>query len=221
MASADVAYLLSFSIIMLNTDLHNPNIKEDKKMTLDDFIRNNRNYGMEVSAGRDLPNTLLKAIYDSIMSEPIRTLKDGLEGEITPERWRDLILQGEQLRDIDKFLLNVPTDVNAAFAGRTNEQSAVLPSTVAKGDVGVLQGGMYGPQLFIFLWPSVLASLSSVLQPTNAHPKIDIEDEDAESSVATTPELVQMALDGFFLCARISAQHGLQVSFHSRRSCIQ
>ncbi len=31
--SADVAFVLAFSVIMLQTDLHNPAIKEEKKMT--------------------------------------------------------------------------------------------------------------------------------------------------------------------------------------------
>lgn len=48
LASADVAYLLSFSIIMLNTDLHNPNIRPEKRMTPGDFVRNNRNYGKDI-----------------------------------------------------------------------------------------------------------------------------------------------------------------------------
>ncbi len=48
LASADVAYLLSFSIIMLNTDLHNPNIRPEKRMTPADFVRNNRNYGKDI-----------------------------------------------------------------------------------------------------------------------------------------------------------------------------
>jgi Sec7-like guanine-nucleotide exchange factor len=40
--SASVAYVLSFSILMLNTDLHNPSVARKEKMTLDEFIRNNR-----------------------------------------------------------------------------------------------------------------------------------------------------------------------------------
>ena len=40
---------------MLNTDLHNPNIKAENKMSLGDFVKQNKNYGSEVSAGVDLP----------------------------------------------------------------------------------------------------------------------------------------------------------------------
>jgi brefeldin A-inhibited guanine nucleotide-exchange protein len=41
--SADTAFILAFSVIMLNTDLHNPSIKDDRRMTAEGFIRNNRN----------------------------------------------------------------------------------------------------------------------------------------------------------------------------------
>jgi brefeldin A-inhibited guanine nucleotide-exchange protein len=41
-ANADVAYVLAFSIIMLNTDLHNASIVANKKMTLEQFLSNNR-----------------------------------------------------------------------------------------------------------------------------------------------------------------------------------
>jgi len=39
---ADTVFLLAFAIVMLNTDLHNKNIKPDRKMKLDDFVRNLR-----------------------------------------------------------------------------------------------------------------------------------------------------------------------------------
>ena len=34
----EVTYLLTFSIIMLNTDRHNPNIRSDRRMTLVPFL---------------------------------------------------------------------------------------------------------------------------------------------------------------------------------------
>ena len=38
--TADTIFLLAFAIIMLNTDLHNSSIKPERKMKLDDFIKN-------------------------------------------------------------------------------------------------------------------------------------------------------------------------------------
>lgn len=38
--SVDTVFLIAFAIIMLNTDLHNPNIKQARKMKLEAFIKN-------------------------------------------------------------------------------------------------------------------------------------------------------------------------------------
>ena len=66
--SADTVYILSFSVIMLNTDLHNKNIKEEKKMTLAQFLRNNRN----IDDGECVSAELLGQLYHSIKQEEIR-----------------------------------------------------------------------------------------------------------------------------------------------------
>ena len=61
-ASADTAYVLAYSIIMLTTDLHSDRVR--KKMTKDEFIKNNRG----INDSEDLPNEYLSKIYDEIAS---------------------------------------------------------------------------------------------------------------------------------------------------------
>ncbi|CAD7702431.1 unnamed protein product [Ostreobium quekettii] len=70
--SADVAYILSYSMIMLNTDLHNPQVKE--KMTKEAFLKNNRG----INDGGDLPKELLEAIYERILANEIKMRDDSL-----------------------------------------------------------------------------------------------------------------------------------------------
>ena len=70
--TADVAFILAFSIIMLNTDLHNPSIKEDRRMTKEGFIRNNRG----IADGGDLPDDLLNSIFDRIRKNQISLKED-------------------------------------------------------------------------------------------------------------------------------------------------
>jgi len=41
-ASADAVYVLAFSTVMLNTDLHNPMMEDHRRMTLEAFINNNQ-----------------------------------------------------------------------------------------------------------------------------------------------------------------------------------
>ncbi|XP_071735086.1 ARF guanine-nucleotide exchange factor GNOM-like [Rutidosis leptorrhynchoides] len=66
LANKDAALLLSYSLILLNTDQHNAQVK--KKMTEEDFIRNNR----RINGGNDLPREYLSELYHSISENEIR-----------------------------------------------------------------------------------------------------------------------------------------------------
>jgi len=63
--SADTACILAFSMMMLHTDAHNPNVKQ--KMTKEEWYRNNRG----IDEGRDLPQEFLSQLYDRIVGEEI------------------------------------------------------------------------------------------------------------------------------------------------------
>mmetsp|Transcript_13530 Transcript_13530/g.18710 ORF Transcript_13530/g.18710 Transcript_13530/m.18710 type:complete len:849 (-) Transcript_13530:52-2598(-) len=64
----DVGYILAFSLIMLNTDAHNPNIKPENKMNKEQFVTNNRG----INNGKDLPREYLEALYDKIVQNEIK-----------------------------------------------------------------------------------------------------------------------------------------------------
>ncbi|GMH32506.1 hypothetical protein BSKO_00340 [Bryopsis sp. KO-2023] len=94
--SADVAYVLSYSMIMLNTDAHNDQVKN--KMTKEGFVRNNRG----INDDADLPEEYLGAIYDRIVENEIKMRDDSLlDGTMDAQSlaqnnkalaWRDLFL---------------------------------------------------------------------------------------------------------------------------------
>ncbi|RHY09045.1 hypothetical protein DYB36_013527 [Aphanomyces astaci] len=65
-------FLGAFSMIMLNTDLHNANIRADKKMSCADFVKNNVNYGLS-NQGTPLPEPFLISIYHNIATNQFRT----------------------------------------------------------------------------------------------------------------------------------------------------
>ncbi|XP_077867851.1 brefeldin A-inhibited guanine nucleotide-exchange protein 1-like, partial [Saccoglossus kowalevskii] len=65
-ASADTAYVLAYSIIMLTTDLHSSQVKH--KMTKEQYIKMNRG----INDSKDLPEDFLSAIYDEIADNEIR-----------------------------------------------------------------------------------------------------------------------------------------------------
>ncbi|KAI8286882.1 Protein transport protein SEC7 [Colletotrichum sp. SAR11_240] len=64
-ANADTAYVLAYSVIMLNTDLHSSKIA--KRMSKEEFIKNNRG----INDNADLPDEYLLGIYDEIASNEI------------------------------------------------------------------------------------------------------------------------------------------------------
>ncbi|XP_075149859.1 cytohesin steppke isoform X2 [Haematobia irritans] len=68
--NTDTCYVLSFAIIMLNTSLHNPSVKD--KPTVEQFISMNRG----INNGGDLPRTLLESLYESIRTEPFKIPQD-------------------------------------------------------------------------------------------------------------------------------------------------
>lgn len=68
-SNKDAAYVLAFQTIMLNTDLHNPNIPEKNKMTLDGLIRNLRGTNSGAEDG-NFERTFLETLYNEIKAQP-------------------------------------------------------------------------------------------------------------------------------------------------------
>ncbi|GER45827.1 SEC7-like guanine nucleotide exchange family protein [Striga asiatica] len=87
LVNKDAALLLSYSLIMLNTDQHNAQVK--KKMSEEDFIRNNR----KINGGEDLPRDFLSKLYHSICENEIRMVPDQIGSAVvlTRSHWIGLI----------------------------------------------------------------------------------------------------------------------------------
>ena len=65
-ANADTAYVLAYSVILLNTDQHSSKMK-GKRMTAEDFIKNNRG----INDNADLPDEYLNSIFEEIVHNEI------------------------------------------------------------------------------------------------------------------------------------------------------
>ena len=63
-ANADTAYVLAYSLIMLNTDAHSSQIK--KKMTQQEFVNMNRG----INDSGDLPTPFLESLYQATLPTP-------------------------------------------------------------------------------------------------------------------------------------------------------
>ncbi|UKJ90017.2 putative GTP/GDP exchange factor for ARF [Theileria orientalis] len=82
-------FVLCYSIIMLNTDLHNNQIKN--KMKLEDFIRNNRG----TNDGKNFSTEFLKDIYNTIKYHEIKlhSTHSPNNSKYEPYLWTDYVLQ--------------------------------------------------------------------------------------------------------------------------------
>jgi len=71
---AECAFVLSFAIIMLNTDAHNPAILPKNKMTKEAFVKNLTSTWID---GTDPPQELVERIYEEIVNNEIIIMKEG------------------------------------------------------------------------------------------------------------------------------------------------
>ncbi|XP_036374500.1 brefeldin A-inhibited guanine nucleotide-exchange protein 1-like isoform X2 [Megalops cyprinoides] len=121
-ASADTAYVLAYSIIMLTTDLHSPQVKN--KMSKEQYIKMNRG----INDSKDLPEDYLSAIYDEIAGKKISmketkelTIKSNKQS-VASEKQRRLLynVEMEQMAKTAKALMEAVSHVQAPFTSATH-----------------------------------------------------------------------------------------------------
>lgn len=199
--SADTAFILAFSVIMLNTDLHNPSIKPEKRMTVEGFIRNNRGIGEN---GADLPESFLVGIFNRIKERPFSLKEDdaareraqkqvseasvffdsaSLFGTSAEERRRERFKkERDEMMAATQQLVKRKTDKKKSSRG----PAATVAKEVDPADVV--------KPMFDVTWGAMLGILSQVL-----------ECSDDERSVA-------LCLNGFVYAVRIAAHSEMSLA---------
>lgn len=131
----DVPFILCYSLIMLNTDAYNPAIREDRRMTLKQFLSNNRGIDQdENSQPRDLPVAFLSHLYTAIKKEEIKALKMAAPAPAPKDASGRAAQEAEEARKnanlaADAILGNPSTfggDVEAAAAHASSRLEVVL-----------------------------------------------------------------------------------------------
>lgn len=141
LADADAAYVLAFSTIMLNTDLHSDHIA--KKMTLDEFIRNNRG----INAGEDLPTEYLTYLYYNILEKEIQMQHDVSDFIDSPSSTVD-----RYSMQWDGILKRSENVVGASFTSNTS--------------ILKLRAGLYEKDMFNLISESTIKSILLAFEKT-------------------------------------------------------
>ena len=126
-ASADTAYVLAFSIIMLTTDLHSPQVKN--KMTKEQYIKMNRG----INDSEDLPEEYLSSIYDEISQSEIKmkgggkdskTQAAGKDAKALDNKQKQLLwnMELESISQTAKSLMESASHVKLNFTTATDHE---------------------------------------------------------------------------------------------------
>ena len=172
-ANAEVAYVLAYSVILLNSDQHNPQIK--KRMTKLDFVKNNRG----INDHSDLPEDYLHSIFDDIQRNEI-VLKDEQEAALIS----GLVTQPQGFAaGIGNAISTVGRNLQreayvAASDEMANKTEALFRSLArsqrrdSKSSTAVFYSASHfrhvGP-MYEVAWMPILAGLSGPLQSTEIH----------------------------------------------------
>lgn len=95
---------LTFAIMILNSELHDPNIIDDNKKTVEEFIEQNRG----INDGNDLSESLLTIIYNEVLNNPINMTNgsstNSTNSEVSSSNNEDTTSNGD---DGDIYLHNI------------------------------------------------------------------------------------------------------------------
>lgn len=219
--TADAAFILAFSVIMLNTDLHNPAIKAERRMTKEGFIRNNKG----ICDGESLPDEFLNDIFDRIKAFPISLKEDDeARAKNTKDKTKipkstdnglfynydhmDKIRESDYKKERDEILRNTE------YILRLKKKN-IFSSLYHEGEfVSTAESGLkneYVIPMFDVAWGPSLAVYSTVLESANGTMGSLLSiasDREIEAAAENAASATEICLSGFRLAIRIAGLCG-------------
>ncbi|KAJ2994510.1 guanine nucleotide exchange protein for ADP-robosylation factor [Globomyces sp. JEL0801] len=154
---SNTAYVLAYSVVMLNTDQHNAQVK--KKMSKAEFIKNNRG----IDGGKDLPEGILTSIFDEISTNEI-IMKD--------EKPPTGVVNEKKTNDPQAALTKTTGDMalktEAKFSNILRKGTAKR-TAVDEKQISFIAASHYAhlKPMFESIWMSVLTGVSTPLQESD------------------------------------------------------
>lgn len=199
-SKADTAYVLSYSLIMLNTDLHSSQIKN--KMTLQEFLENNAG----IDNGKDLPEEVMVGLFNEIANNEIKLQSEQHQAMLSDDQ--HFIQQQHQQPSAFNFFSSrdivreAYMQVSKEISSKTELVFKNLNKSRNKSDVEVFHAASHVEHVksvFETLWMSFLAALTPPFK----------EYDDLETT--------NKCLEGLKISIKISATFGIE---YARKSFI-
>ncbi|CAH1765853.1 9149_t:CDS:2 [Entrophospora sp. SA101] len=189
-ANADTAYILAYSVIMLNTDQHSNQVK--RRMDKSEFIKNNRG----INNNNDLPDEFLGKIFDEIANN-------------------EIVMEEEQISEVAKKAINNANErerqelYEREISQMQKKSQALLKSSNNRQgqNPNIWRSASHAdhvkPMFAILCWP-LMATLSLVFEEADNPHSTNSLNKSIEFVQADT-EAIELCLDGFLGAIRISS----------------
>jgi golgi-specific brefeldin A-resistance guanine nucleotide exchange factor 1 len=201
-ASTDAIFVLTYAIIMLNTDLHNPNLKSAKRMTIEDFSRNLRG----VNDGKDFELEYLKAIYDSIKSNEIILPEEHQNKHAYDHAWKELLVKIQTSSDLLICTTNIfdgdmfaatwkPIVATLSYVFMSASDDVVFSRVITGFDQCAQIAAKFGNTEAMDRIVFCLSSISTLAQGTTPDTSLNTEVQAGDKSVMVSEMAVKFGRD--------------------------
>ncbi|KAK5828757.1 hypothetical protein F5H01DRAFT_9422 [Linnemannia elongata] len=197
-ANAEPAYILAFSVIMLNTDQHSDNVK--RRMDVKDFIKNNRG----INDNANLPDEYLTEIFNNISSNEI-VLEDEQAREAS-KATASTVSNNKQRQELyDMAISQMQKNARALLAGNEGR----VKSTAAWRNA--THAEHVKPMFAVACWPA-MATLSLAFEEA-IDPSIFANKTDPKTREfsAINAEAIELCLRGITNAIRIASIFHMEV----------
>ncbi|QRV74795.1 Sec7 guanine nucleotide exchange factor [Ceratobasidium sp. AG-Ba] len=190
--SEDAVFVLSYSVIMLNTDLHNP--QNRKRMTFADYQKNLKG----VNDGTDFDPDYLQSIYDGLRKREIVMPEEHMGQLGFDYAWKELLLRAKNAGEyvvcntsaFDKQMFELtwqPVIQAIAFAFTNIDDDYVIERAIAGfRQCATLAGYFNLPEVFDFVVGQLSQATGLLTNPTMGrsvvYPIVQVENQDVTVS---------------------------------------
>ncbi|KAL9104134.1 MAG: hypothetical protein Q9163_000881 [Psora crenata] len=201
-ANEDAVFTLTYSIIMLNTDQHNPNLKKEKRMNSNDFSKNLRG----VNGGGDFAPEYLEEIYKSIRTNEIILPDEHNNDKAFHYTWEGLLIKAQSagaltlcntnIFDADMFRATWrPIVATLSYVFMSASDDAVFSRVILGFDQCAQIAAKYGVAEALDRIVFCLSSMSSLSSNTATNTTLNTEVQVEEKSIMVSELAVKFGRD--------------------------
>lgn len=201
-ADKDAAFVLTYAIIMLNTDQHNPNVKSTDRMTVTSFSRNLRG----VNGGQDFNPDYLQEIFDSIRTNEIILPDEHDNKHAFDYAWKELLLKTESagnlvicdtnIFDADMFAATwKPVVATLSYVFMSASDDAVFSRVITGFDQCARIAAKYGLSEAVDQVIYCLSYITTLSTETPSNTALNTEIQVGENSVMVSELAVKFGRD--------------------------